>query len=87
MSIFTQHTPTSAPEGAADVLAKVKERYGFIPNLAAFAAESPLALDSILKLSGEFDKASLTPTEQQIVLLTVSRLNGCSYCKTVHTGL
>ncbi len=87
MSIFTQHTETTAPQGAAEVLAKVKDRYGFIPNLAAYVAESPRVLDAIMNLAGAFDQTSLTPQEQQIVLLTVSALNGCSYCKTVHTAL
>ena len=87
MSILTLHTDRSAPTGAAEVLAKVRERYGFIPNLAAYVAESPLVLDAVLNLSMAFDKASLTPQEQQIVLLTVATLNGCSYCKTVHTAM
>lgn len=87
MSVFTQHTDKTAPKAAAEVLSKVKERYGFIPNLAAYVAESPLVLDAVLNLVGAFDKVSLTPQEQQLVLLTVSALNGCSYCRTVHTGL
>lgn len=86
MSLFTQYTDQTAPQGAAEVLAKVKERYGFIPNLASYVAESPLVLGAILSLSGSFDKTSLSPQEQQVVLLTVSALNGCSYCKTVHTA-
>ncbi|MBI3479298.1 MAG: carboxymuconolactone decarboxylase family protein [Nitrosomonadales bacterium] len=87
MSLFTQHTDQTAPPGAAEVLAKVKAKYGFIPNLASYVAETPLALDAVLNLSGAFDKTTLTPQEQQIVLLTVSALNGCSYCKTVHTAM
>ncbi|MBI4828743.1 MAG: carboxymuconolactone decarboxylase family protein [Nitrospinae bacterium] len=87
MGLFKQHSDSTAPQGSAEVLAKVKDRYGFIPNLAAFVAESPLALDAIMNLSGFFDRSSLTPQEQQIVLLTVATLNGCDYCKTAHTGL
>lgn len=87
MSIFAKHTDQTAPQGAAEVLAKVKMRYGFIPNLAAYVAEAPLVLDAVLNLSGAFDKTSLTPQERQVVLLTVSALNGCGYCKTVHTAL
>lgn len=87
MSTFTKYTDQTAPAGAAEVLARVNQRYGFIPNLAAHVAESPLALDAILNLSGAFDKTTLSPQERQIVLLTVATLNGCPYCKTVHTGL
>ncbi len=87
MSLFTQHTDKTAPKEAAVVLARAKERYGFIPNLAAFLAESPLVLEATLNLVGAFDKTSLTPQERQLVLLTVSALNGCSYCRTAHTAL
>ncbi|WP_434131927.1 carboxymuconolactone decarboxylase family protein [Methylocaldum sp. GT1BB] len=87
MSIFTQHSDMTAPAGAAEVLAKVKDLYGFIPNLGAYVSESPLVLDAVLNLDRAFDKVSLTPQERQVVLLTVSTLNGCSYCKTVHTAL
>lgn len=87
MSIFTKYTEASAPAGAAEVLSKVKARYGFIPNLAAYVAESPLVLEAVLGLAAAFDKVSLTPQEQQTVLLTVSALNGCVYCRTVHTAL
>ena len=64
-----------------------KERYGFVPNLAAFIAESPLVLSAVLTLSGQFDESSLSAKERQLVLLTVSALNGCDYCKTAHTAL
>ncbi len=87
MGIFTQHTDITAPKGSAEVLAKVKARYGFIPNLGATVAESPAALAGILGLSESFDKASLTPQERELVLLTVSVINDCSYCRTVHVGL
>ena len=87
MSIFTKHNESTAPEGAATVLGSVKQRYGFIPNLAAYVAESPGTLGAILKLSEAFDQTSLTPQEQQVILLTVSALNDCSYCKAVHTAL
>ncbi len=87
MNIFTQHTDKTAPKGAAEVLAKVKERYGFIPNLAAYVAESPQVLDALMNFVGAFDRVTLTVQEQQVVLLTVSALNGCSYCRTAHTAL
>lgn len=87
MSIFIKHTESTAPVEAAVVLSAAKERYGFVPNLAAYVAESPLVLGAVLKLSEQFDQTSLSAQEQQLVLLTVSVLNGCSYCRTAHTAL
>jgi uncharacterized peroxidase-related enzyme len=87
MSIFTRHDETTAPTEAAAILATAKQRYGFVPNLAAYLAESPLVLDAVLKLAEQFEHSSLSPQEQQLVLLTVSALNGCNYCKTAHAAL
>jgi len=87
MSLFTKYDESSAPSEAAAVLSGAKERYGFVPNLAAYLAESPLVLGAVLKLSEQFDQSTLSPQEQQLVLLTVSTLNSCSYCKTAHTAL
>ncbi|MBI5718724.1 MAG: carboxymuconolactone decarboxylase family protein [Burkholderiales bacterium] len=87
MGDFTQHTDITAPKGSAEVLAKVKARYGFIPNLGATIAESPVALDALLNLIAAFESTSLTPQEQQLVLLTASVSNDCNYCRTVHVGL
>jgi uncharacterized peroxidase-related enzyme len=87
MTIFSKYDEANAPDESAAVLASGKERYGFIPNLAAYIAESPLVLGAVLKLSEQFDQSSLSPQEQQLVLLVVSALNGCSYCKTAHIAL
>lgn len=87
MSMFTKHDETTAQSEAAAVLAAARQRYGFVPNLAAYLAEAPLVLDSVLKLAEQFEKSSLSAQEQQVVLLTVSAANGCAYCKTVHTAL
>ena len=87
MSLFSKHDENSAPTEAAKVLLAAKERYGFVPNLAAYLAESPLALATVLKLSELFEQSTLTPEEQQLVLLTVSATNDCSYCQTAHTAL
>lgn len=87
MSVFTKYDPSTAPTEAAAVLSAAKARYGFVPNLAAFVAESPLVLSAILKLSEQFDLSSLSAQERNVVLLTVSALNGCSYCKTAHTAM
>ncbi len=87
MSLFIQHTSDTAPTESAAILEKVEERYGFIPNLAAYMAESPISLGALMSLAGAFDQTSFTPQEQQVIQLTVSLLNGCSYCKTAHTAL
>lgn len=87
MSIFTQHDEHTAPSAASDTLAQVKARYGFIPTIAAYVAESPVALKSLLQFATAFDDVSLNEQEQQIVMLTVSAKNECSFCATFHRGM
>lgn len=84
---FTKHDTTTAPEESAVTLSQVEKRYGFIPNIASYIAESPVALNSLLSFASAFDGVSLSTIEQQVVLLTVSSMNECSFCKTFHAGM
>ncbi len=85
MTKFIVHTKTTAPEQAVPVLEAAEQAYGFIPNLLGVMANSPATVDGYRTLMGIFEKSSFTPTEQQIVLLAVSRYNECVYCVAAHT--
>ena len=87
MSDFKLHTASSAPERSRPILQGVEKSFGFAPNLFRIMAESPAALQAYTSLSGIFEKSSLSPTEQQIVLLSTSFENGCSYCMAAHTAV
>jgi len=51
-------------------------------------AESPALLNAYSAVQREFTgRGSLTPAEQQLVLLTVSYEKGCRYCMAGHSGL
>lgn len=84
--MFPTHTIDSAPEGSKETLTAVEKAFGFLPNLAGKLAEAPTALDGYITLSGIFTgpKASLSPVEQQVVLLATSAENGCTYCGAAH---
>lgn len=77
----------NAPEPAREVLGKVKKNFGFIPNLLGNMANAPPLLKAYLAVGTLFDQTSLTPTERQVVLLTVSAENGCGYCVAAHTAI
>jgi uncharacterized peroxidase-related enzyme len=85
MSSFKVHTINSAPEGSAETLGRAEATYGFLPNVLGVMAESPSLLKGYATLSKLFAESSLTAKEQQIVLLTVSRFNGCEYCTAAHS--
>ena len=85
MNEFTLHNSETAPNGSRELLASAEKGFGFVPNLLAVMAESPAALASYMALDKNFDDSSFTPVEKQVVLLSVSRENGCGYCMAGHS--
>ncbi len=85
MSRYTPHTAESAPEASRPGLEKAARKFGRLPNLIAVMAESPAALDGYLALHGNFEQGAFSPGERQVLVLTISTLNGCAYCVAAHT--
>ena len=87
MSTFPVHTLESAPAAARPILEQAKKGLGFVPNLFGTFATSPALLEAYAAVGAAFDKTSLTPTERQVVLLTTSFENNCSYCMAAHSTI
>jgi len=87
MSSFKIYNEKNAPEKSKALLEGAKKAFGFIPNLLGTFAESPSALEAYLSGTELLKKTSLSPPEQQIILLSVSFENDCEYCMAVHTVL
>jgi AhpD family alkylhydroperoxidase len=85
MSNFPVHSRESAPEAAHATLDAVASMFGFVPNLIGVMATSPALAEAYVALSGIFEKSGLTPTERQVVLLTVSHFHECRYCMAAHS--
>ncbi|MGF1526455.1 MAG: carboxymuconolactone decarboxylase family protein [Candidatus Competibacterales bacterium] len=85
MDDFALHNQETAPEGAKPLLDNSVKMFGMIPNLHAVMAESPNALEAYQKMTALFQSSSLSPAEQDVVWLTVSRLNSCDYCIPAHS--
>lgn len=86
MTDFTMHTPQDAPEGSSEILQGAQDTMGFVPNLFGLLAESPEALEAYTRLSGLFDRTSLSPVEREVVLLAASVYNECAFCVAAHSG-
>lgn len=87
MSTFKLHTIASAPVGAVPILEAANKGLGFIPNLYAHLAEAPTALQAYKQLGALLEQSSLTPAEQQVVLISASIENRCEYCVAAHSFL
>jgi uncharacterized peroxidase-related enzyme len=79
---------TDSQEKGGDLLKKAKDEMGFVPNMYANMANAPALLDTYMHGYSAFRKgASLSPAEQEVVLLAISRDNGCEYCVAAHSML
>lgn len=72
----------------AAVLATAKAKTGMIPNMYARMANVPGLLETYLSGYERFRRgSSFTRVEQEVVLLAISRTNGCTYCMAAHSTL
>ncbi len=85
MTQFTVHNKNTASEKAKESLQKAEQAFGFAPNLIGVLAESPQAAKAYLDLNTLFSSTSFTPSEQQVVLLAISRYHECHYCIAAHS--
>jgi AhpD family alkylhydroperoxidase len=81
MPLFTIHTAESAPAGSKEPLALLQQRIGFVPNLAGAMAGSPTLIGSFVGLQA----SSLTGLEREVVGLTVSFENTCTWSVAAHS--
>lgn len=87
MSGFQINTLEDAPEHAKEVLAKVKDKYGFVPNLLGALSEAPQAAEAYLFLGDALRNTSLTTEELHVVWFTVNTIHECTYCMAAHSGI
>ncbi len=87
MTRFTFHTPDTTSGPTRELLEGIRKGYGFIPNLFAYMAEAPTAIEAYLALNDLVSKTSLTPAQQQVALLAVSVENGCDFCSVAHRAI
>jgi len=76
-----------APAASRELLDQAQRYFGFVPNLLACMAHSPSALRAYLNTNIFFQYGTLTPAEQQVVLLTASQENKSAYCSASHSAL
>jgi len=84
MTAFTIHTAETAPEKSKGILKNIEGKLGFVPNVIAEMAESPALLKGFSELSAAAATCSLSPTETEVVQMTISSMNNCTYCLAAH---
>lgn len=87
MTEFTIHNEQSAPEAAKPILQTIQQNIGFVPNLFGVFAGEPAVAEAYASLNAIFAKTSLTAEERNVVLLSISRDNDCTYCVAAHSTI
>lgn len=73
---------------AKEVLEKAQQQLGFIPNMYANMVHSPGLLETYLQGYNLFrTESGFSAPEQEVVFLSVSAENGCTYCVAAHSVL
>lgn len=92
MTVYTLKTDPVTTETASEhgrqLLESAEQALGFSPNMYKAIAISPITLDTYMhgyQLLRE--RSDFSPTEQEIIFLTISRYHGCSYCMSAHSML
>ncbi len=86
MTNIKLHDADTAPDGAGAVLSAVEQQLGFTPNLFRALANSPKTLSGFVALLEAYGGTSLKPAEREIVQLSASMENECSYCIAGHSA-
>jgi uncharacterized peroxidase-related enzyme len=79
-------TLENSPEGSRAILESTMAQLGTVPNLYAEMAHSPGLLNTYRSGYDAFRSGSgFDKTEQEVVLLAISRFHECTYCVAVHS--
>ena len=85
---FPSGAESATPEESQPLLAAAERSLGFVPNMYKRMALSPALFGAYSGAYESFRKhATLTPAEQEVVLLAISRYHGCEYCVSAHSWI
>lgn len=80
-------TRENAPEAAQTTFDGLQKKIGFVPNLYATFAHSPLALNGSIAWADTLRKGTLNGKEVEAIFLAASEANHCFYCVSAHTQM
>lgn len=86
--MFTYHTKETAPAESRPLIDQSLAAYGFFPKLHQIMAEAPATYRAYLETFRIFaEETTLSPLEQQVVMMTANYENRCHYCTAGHSML
>ncbi len=81
-------TIDDAEPEAKTLLEGAHKKMGFVPNMYKAMANSSGLLSAYMQGYDSFrSNSGFSPAEQEVIFLTISRINGCEYCMAAHSFL
>jgi AhpD family alkylhydroperoxidase len=87
MHHYRIHDVESAPANARPAMQGLIQNLGFLPNLAATMAESPVLLNGFVGAFGNFHGGGFSGRQKQVLLLTNAVANSCAWAVAFHSTL
>ncbi|HEX7029853.1 MAG TPA: carboxymuconolactone decarboxylase family protein [Gammaproteobacteria bacterium] len=87
MNLLEPLEQENAPDASRDVMNSLEGEMGFLPNLYRVLAHSPSALRAYAALNKLVHDTALSPAEQQVVLLAISREHRSDYSIAMHSSM
>lgn len=79
-------TVETADSISSEILENSQKKLGMIPNMYNLMANNPALLKGYSDVYNDFRAyAGFTPQEQEVILLSVSYENNCTYCMAAHS--
>jgi alkylhydroperoxidase/carboxymuconolactone decarboxylase family protein YurZ len=86
-ALFAPLAIAAAPDSSKLILEQIQKSYRFIPNLMAFVANSPTAMQGYLTLDAIWEDGSFPPIARELILLTAIVESECDDCVAVHSSV
>ncbi len=83
--MFDFEIPMLETHGEDKVLAALKEKLGFVPNIYRVLDRVPTLLQALNSVNENFEHSAFTPAEREVIALTTSVFNECPYCVAGHS--
>ncbi|MBF0253654.1 MAG: carboxymuconolactone decarboxylase family protein [Candidatus Omnitrophica bacterium] len=79
--------PAKAEGKTKELLDKVSQKFGRIPNIFKVMGHSPAVLESYLAQSSALESTTINPKLKERIALAVAQTNQCDYCLAAHSAI
>ncbi len=87
MAEFKLYNVEDAPQGSKGALVGLRDAFGFVPNVAAVMAASPVLINCLAAIFRNVHSGSFNERQLQVLLLTNAVANAADWAVAFHSSL